>query len=79
LDYFGREAYLAQSPQLYKQMAIAAGFGRVLEIAPAFRADPSFTSRHVTEITMLDVEMSPIASYEEVMEFEEDMLRHVFE
>jgi aspartyl-tRNA synthetase len=49
LDYFERKAYLAQSPQFYKQMAMAAGFERVFEIGPAFRADPSFTSRHMTE------------------------------
>ncbi len=78
LDYFGRDAYLAQSPQLYKQMAIASGFGKVLEIAPAFRADPSFTSRHVTEITMLDIEISPIESPEDVISFAEHMLQTAF-
>ncbi|MDD2566044.1 MAG: aspartate--tRNA(Asn) ligase [Candidatus Gracilibacteria bacterium] len=74
MQYFDKKAYLAQSPQIYKQMAIAAGFEKVFEIAPAFRADPSFTSRHVTEITMLDIEMGPIKSYYEILESEEEML-----
>ena len=52
LDYFeDKTAYLAQSPQFFKQMAQSAGFGKIFEIAPAFRADPSFTSRHATEFT----------------------------
>ena len=56
-------AYLAQSPQFYKQMAMAAGFGRVFEIGPVFRANPSFTSRHDTEFTSVDVEISWIDSH----------------
>lgn len=67
LDYFGKKAYLAQSPQLFKQMAIASGLERVFEVAPAFRADPSFTTRHSTEFTSLDAEMGYIESFEEVM------------
>ena len=55
LPYFGGKAYLAQSPQFYKQMAMAAGFDRVFEIGPAFRADPSFTSRHMTEFTSIEI------------------------
>ena len=51
VEYFERMAYLAQSPQFYKQMAMAAGFGKVFEIGPVFRANPSFTSRHDTEFT----------------------------
>ncbi|EKE27255.1 MAG: aspartyl-tRNA synthetase [uncultured bacterium (gcode 4)] len=74
MEYFDKKAYLAQSPQIYKQMAIAAWFEKVLEVAPAFRADPSFTSRHVTEITMLDIEMWPISSYHEILELESEML-----
>ena len=58
LPYFETKAYLAQSPQFYKQMAMAAGFERVFEIGPVFRADPSFTSRHMTEFTSVDVEIS---------------------
>lgn len=74
IEYFDKKAYLAQSPQIYKQMAIAAWFEKVFEIAPAFRADPSFTSRHVTEITMLDVEMWPLSSYQEIIDLESEML-----
>lgn len=77
IDYFGRKAYLAQSPQFYKQMAIASGFGRVFEVAPVFRANPSFTSRHDTEFTSVDVELAWIDSHEDVMHFEERLLRHV--
>jgi len=77
LDYFGQTASLAQSPQFYKQMAMAAGMDRVFEIGPVFRADPSFTPRHATEFTSVDMEMSWIESHYEVMEFEELWLRHV--
>ena len=55
LEYFGRPAYLAQSPQFYKQMAMAAGFEKVFEVGQVFRANPSFTSRHDTEFTMYDM------------------------
>lgn len=75
LPYFGREAYLAQSPQFYKQMAICSGFESVYEIAPVFRADPSFTYRHVTEFISLDVEIGFIKSYKDVMKFEEKWLK----
>jgi aspartyl-tRNA synthetase len=77
VGYFGRTAYLAQSPQFYKQMAIAAGVDRVFEVGPVFRAEPSFTSRHATEFTGVDVELAWIASVEDVMSFEERMLAHV--
>ncbi len=77
VEYFDGEAYLAQSPQFYKQMAMAAGFGRVFEVGPVFRANPSFTSRHDTEFTSVDVEISWIDSHEEVMAFEEAWLAHV--
>jgi nondiscriminating aspartyl-tRNA synthetase len=77
VDYFDESAYLAQSPQFYKQMAMAAGFGRVFEIGPVFRANPSFTSRHDTEFTSVDVEISWIDSHEDVMAFEESWLAHV--
>lgn len=76
LDYFGRPGYLAQSPQFYKQMAMAAGFERVFEVGPAFRADPSFTTVHMTEFTSVDVEMSWIDSHEDVMTFEERWLQY---
>ncbi|HOL17946.1 MAG TPA: aspartate--tRNA(Asn) ligase [Bacillota bacterium] len=77
LKYFDTTAYLAQSPQFYKQMAMAAGFNRVFEIGPVFRANPSFTSRHDTEFTSIDVEISWIDSHEEVMAFEEQWLQYV--
>ena len=77
VEYFERMAYLAQSPQFYKQMAMAAGFGRVFEIGPVFRANPSFTSRHDTEFTSVDVELSWIDSHEDVMAFEESWLAYV--
>jgi aspartyl-tRNA synthetase len=74
VDYFGSSAYLAQSPQLYKQMAIATGFDRVMEVGPVFRAEPSFTSRHSTEFTGLDLEMAWIDSVDDVMRMEEKLL-----
>lgn len=70
-------AYLAQSPQFYKQMAMAAGFERVFEIGPVFRAEPSLTPRHAAEFTSVDVELSWIDSHEDVMRMEEEWLRHV--
>jgi nondiscriminating aspartyl-tRNA synthetase len=79
LEYFERTAYLAQSPQFYKQMAMAAGFERIFEIGPVFRADPSFTARHMTEFTGVDMEMSWIDSHEDVMASEENMLHDVYQ
>jgi nondiscriminating aspartyl-tRNA synthetase len=76
VGYFGRTAYLAQSPQFYKQMAIAAGIERVFEIGPVFRAEPSFTARHATEFTGIDAELAWIGGPEDVMSFEERMLAH---
>ena len=78
VNYFGGKAYLAQSPQFYKQMAMAAGFEKVFEIGPVFRADPSFTSRHMTEFTGLDMEMSWIETHEDVMAFTERWLRYSY-
>lgn len=77
VGYFDDVAYLAQSPQFYKQMAMAAGFGKVFEVGPVFRANPSFTSRHDTEFTSVDVEISWIDSHEDVMAFEERWLTYV--
>ena len=79
LDYFDTTAYLAQSPQFYKQMAIAAGFEGVFEIGPVFRAEPSFTTRHTTEFTSVDVEISWVDSHEDVMVFEERWMHAVLE
>ncbi|WP_417561672.1 aspartate--tRNA(Asn) ligase [Microbacterium sp.] len=75
LPYFeDKTAYLAQSPQHYKQMAQAAGFGKVFEIGDVFRADPSFTSRHATEFTSVDAEISWIDSHEDVAAMQEELL-----
>ncbi|HEY8590949.1 MAG TPA: aspartate--tRNA(Asn) ligase [Naasia sp.] len=74
VDYFDGAAYLAQSPQFFKQMAQPAGFGKVFEVGPAFRADPSFTSRHATEFTSVDAEISWVDSHEDVMRMHEELL-----
>jgi aspartyl-tRNA synthetase len=74
VEYFDTKAYLAQSPQFFKQMAQPAGFGKVFEVGPAFRADPSFTSRHATEFTSIDSEISWIDSHEDVMKLHEDLI-----
>ena len=74
VKYFDGTAFLAQSPQFFKQMAQPAGFGKVFEVGPAFRADPSFTSRHATEFTSIDAEISWIDSHEDVMTLHENLL-----
>ncbi|MCY7324723.1 MAG: aspartate--tRNA(Asn) ligase [Microbacteriaceae bacterium] len=74
VEYFETKAYLAQSPQFFKQMAQPAGFGKIFEIGPAFRADPSFTSRHATEFTSVDAEISWIDSHESVMKMHEELM-----
>ena len=73
VKYFDRKAYLAQSPQFYKQMAMCSGFEKVFEIAPAFRAENSNSYRHTTDFTSFDIEMSYLESLEELMNFEEDL------
>jgi len=77
--YFDRKAYLSQSPQFYKQMAMAAGFEKIFEIGPVFRADPSFTSRHMTEFTGVDMEISWIESHEDVMATQERLLQYTYQ
>ena len=79
VKYFDRKAYLAQSPQFYKQMAIAAGFEQVFEIGPVFRANQSFTSRHDTEFTGYDSEISFIESHQEVMQEESKIIQYILE
>lgn len=74
VEYFETKAYLSQSPQFFKQMAQPAGFGKIFEVGPAFRADPSFTSRHATEFTSVDAEVSWIDSHEDVMRMHEELL-----
>lgn len=76
LDYFGQEATLAQSPQLYKQIMVGV-FERVFEIGPAYRAELSATKRHMSEVTMLDMEMGFIESHEELLEFTEGLVYSV--
>ena len=73
IDYFGKPAYLVQSPQLYKQMLMATGFDRVYEIAWYFRAEQHDTTRHLNESTAIDVEMAFIESEEDVMKIAEEM------
>lgn len=74
VKYFDRKAYLAQSPQFYKQMAMAAGLERIFEVAPAFRAENSNTNRHTTEFTSFDLEFAYIDSFEDVMDMEERLI-----
>jgi len=76
LDYFGQEASLAQSPQLYKQMMVGV-FERVYEIGPTFRAELSATTRHVSEVTMLDIEMGFIENHDDVLNTIQDMVYKV--
>lgn len=79
LDYFDGKAYLAQSPQFYKQMSMASGFERTFESGPVFRAEKSNTNKHATEFTGFDIEISYIESYEDIMKFEEEMLAYALE
>lgn len=76
LDYFGKTATLAQSPQLYKQIMVGA-FERVYEIGHSYRAEPSATTRHLTELTMLDIEMGFVESHDEVMDMVGNMMQDV--
>lgn len=78
LDYFGKQGCLAQSPQLYKQMCINADFDRVFEIAPVFRAENSFTHRHMCEFTGLDIEMSIKEHYFEALELFGELFAYIF-
>lgn len=74
VKYFDTKAYLAQSPQFYKQMAMSSGFEKIFEVAPAFRAENSNTNRHTTEFTSFDIEFSYIDSFTDVMDFEEELI-----
>ena len=74
VEYFDRKAYLAQSPQFYKQMAMAAGFERIFETGPVFRAEKSYTNKHATEFSGFDLEFSYITSFKDVMKMEEELL-----
>lgn len=76
VKYFDRNAYLAQSPQFYKQMAMASGLERIFEVGPVFRAEKSYTSKHTTEFTGFDLEFSYIDSFRDVMKMEEELLTY---
>lgn len=78
LNYFGKEAYLAQSPQFYKQMMVGV-YEQVFEIAPVFRAEKHDTSRHLNEYTSVDFEMGYIESFEDIMQMETKMLQYTME
>jgi aspartyl-tRNA synthetase len=78
VKYFDRKAYLAQSPQFYKQMAMAAGFEKVFMAGPVFRAEESFTTRHMTEFTGWDFEISFIEDHHDIMDAEEGMIIYGF-
>ena len=79
VKYFDGNAYLAQSPQFYKQMAMAAGLERIFETGPVFRAEKSYTNKHATEFTGFDLEFSYIDSFEDVMKIEEELLAYTLE
>jgi len=76
VKYFDSKAYLAQSPQFYKQMAMSAGLDRIFEVAPCFRAENSNTNRHATEFTSFDLEFSYINDFNDVMDLEAEMLTY---
>ncbi|PLT29988.1 aspartate--tRNA(Asn) ligase [Peribacillus deserti] len=78
LNYFGKEASLAQSPQFYKQMMVGAGFERVFEIAPVYRAEEHNSSRHLNEYISLDVEMGFIEDFRDIMRLETELLKSIF-
>lgn len=77
LDYYGQKAYLTQSPQFYKQMAIASGFDKVFEIGAYYRAEKSYTARHTAEATCIDFEIAHVKSHHDVMDVEEDWFIYV--
>ncbi|EMC98420.1 hypothetical protein BAUCODRAFT_67641 [Baudoinia panamericana UAMH 10762] len=78
VKYFGTKAYLAQSPQLYKQMLIASDMKRVMEVGPIFRAENSNTARHLTEFVGLDLEMAFNKHYHEVVSLLEELMLYIF-
>ena len=77
LDYFGKRAYLAQSPQFYKQICVGV-FDKVFEVAPVYRAEKHDTSRHLNEYISLDVEFGFIESYKDVMKLQIDLVKYIF-
>ncbi len=79
VQYFERRAYLAQSPQFYKQMLVGAGFERVFEVGPVYRAEPHSTTRHLNEYISLDIEMGFIESEQDLLTLEARLLQSMFE
>jgi aspartyl-tRNA synthetase len=79
LGYFGKDAFLAQSPQLYKQMVLSGDMDRVFEIGPVFRSENSHTHRHLCEFTGLDMEMTFNESYHEVLDMMDYMFTYIFD
>ena len=79
VKYFDTKAYLAQSPQFYKQMAMASGLERIFETGPVFRAEKSYTNKHATEFTGFDLEFSYVDGVEDVMKMEEELLAYALE
>jgi aspartyl-tRNA synthetase len=77
VKYFNKKAYLAQSPQFHKQMGMAADLEKVFNMGPVFRAEKSFTTRHLTEYTSFDVELAYIDSYKDVCHYEQEMIKYV--
>jgi nondiscriminating aspartyl-tRNA synthetase len=78
VQYFDQVAILAQSPQFYKQIMVGA-FERVFEIGHSYRAEPSATTRHLTELTMLDIEMAFVSGHQEVMDMVANMTKYVLQ
>jgi nondiscriminating aspartyl-tRNA synthetase len=78
VEYFDRKVYLAQSPQIYKQIMVASGLERVFEVAPAYRAEKHDTPRHLNEYVSMDVEMGFIESELDLIELEKGLLSHIF-
>ncbi|HSL93857.1 MAG TPA: amino acid--tRNA ligase-related protein, partial [Bacillota bacterium] len=79
VDYFGQTAYLAQSPQFFKQMLVGSGFERVYEVSPVFRAEEHRTSRHLNEFVSLDIEMGFVNDANDLMTLEETFLNSLLE
>lgn len=77
VKYFENKAYLAQSPQFYKQMMVGAGFERVFEVGHVYRAEQHDTNRHLNEYISMDLEMGFIENEEELMDLEENLLKYI--
>ena len=79
VKYFEEKAYLAQSPQFYKQMMVASGFERVFEVGHAYRAEEHNTNRHLNEYISMDLEMGFIEDESDIMDLEENLLKYIIE